>query len=742
MSKPSLPSKQQILDFIRESQSRAPKTPVTKREIARAFNLKGQARIWLKDLLRTLQADGAVTSDRSRNLKLKGELPALAVVEVIAIDIDGELIAKPVPWAETAPPPHIVLAPQAKGAGPGLGEIGLGDRVLCRLTRLDDQRYEGRLIRRVHDRPDQILGIYQKTGGEGRLKPTDKRARSDFAVASADALGAQAGELVLAEALPHGAARARIVERLGSVNDPRSLSLIAIHTHDLPTRFSDAAVAEANLAKPAELERRVDLRHLPLLTIDPADARDRDDAVWAAPDDQPGNPGGWQVVVAIADVAHYVRPGAALDSDARLRGNSAYFPDRVVPMLPEALSTGLCSLSEGEDRACLAVRMRFSASGQKIGHRFERALMRSAAALNYAQAQRAIDGEPDAQTLPLLEPSLRPLYRAYQALKIAREAREPLAIELPERRVVLGADGAVAGIRVEPHYDSHRLIEEFMISANVAAAETLEERRAPCMYRVHEEPARDKVDALREFLATLDLSLSKGQVLRPALFNRILHQARTLPVVHLVNQVVLRTQSQAVYSPDNLGHFGLALRRYAHFTSPIRRYADLLVHRALVGALGLGPDGLDARSAPDLSAVAEHISMTERRAMVAERDAVDRLMASFMADRVGADFSARISGVTRFGLFVELSETGANGLVPMRSLHDDFYVHDEARHALVGRKTGQVFRLGDAIDVRLMEAEPVTGGLRFRLLSTPAPRQGPPRRQAPQKAGFAKKRRR
>jgi ribonuclease R len=688
--------------------------------------------LWLKSILHELSSQGAILAGaaikpRSREVAVPGELPAMAVLEVASISIDGELMARPVDWPSGegyAPPPEIVLAPPAGARGPGaaLGQIGVGDRVLARLTRLDDRRYEGRLIRRVHDRPDHILGVFQKIGGEARVKPTDKRARSDFLVAGADTKGAQAGDLVLAEALPvrpHGPARVRIVERLGSVTDPRSFSLIAIHTHDLPTQFSHAALRESELATQAELATRSDLRHLPLLTIDPVDARDRDDAVWATPDDHPANPGGWQVVVAIADVAHYVRPGSALDGDARLRGNSAYFPDRVVPMLPEALSNGLCSLAEGEDRACMAVRMRFSPTGEKIDHRFERSLMRSVAALHYAQAQSAFDGQPDAKTAPWMDSVLRPLHDAYRALKTARDKREPLAIELPERRIVLGPDGAIQGVRTEPHYDSHQLIEAFMIAANVSAAETLEQARAPCMYRVHEEPSREKVDSLREFLATLDLPFAKSQVLKPALFNRVLRQVQGTPSAPLVNQVVLRAQAQAVYSPDNQGHFGLSLRRYAHFTSPIRRYADLVVHRALIGALGLGGDGIDARSAPDMTAVAEHISMTERRAMVAERDAVDRLTAAFMVERVGASFTARISGVTRFGLFVELEETGANGLVPMRSLHDDFYTHDEARHALIGRKTRRVFRLGDSLEVRLMEAEPVTGGMRFKLLDAP-----------------------
>jgi ribonuclease R len=330
---------------------------------------------------------------------------------------------------------------------------------------------------------------------------------------------------------------------------------------------------------------------------------------------------------------------------------------------------------------------------------------------------------------------IEPLYGAFAALRAARERREPLALELPERRVLLGADGRIRAVVPRPHYDSHRLIEEFMIAANVCAAETLEEARQPCMYRVHDEPAHEKVEALREFLDSLGLRFAKGQVLKPALFNRVLRHVEGTPQAHLVNQVVLRSQSQAAYSPDNIGHFGLALRRYAHFTSPIRRYADLLVHRALIGGLRLGDGGLSGEEAGAFAAIADHISMTERRAMTAERDALDRFTAAYMADRVGATFAGRIDGVTRFGLFVELAESGADGLIPISALGDDFYIHDERLHALVGRRTGRTFRLGDEIEVRLAEAELVTGSLRLELVSAGGERRArrgrtPPARRA------------
>ncbi len=731
------PSKRQILEFIRQGPGR-----VGKREIARAFSLGAADRVWLKEMLKELQSEGAVGRTRARRLVPAGTLPEVALLDVVETDIDGELIARPVEWKGEGPPPRVILTGEGKGRAAGLGHVGVGDRVLARVKRIGEGLFEGRFMRLVHVAPEQVVGVFTALGPAkqvgGRIQPTDRRQRYELVVQAHNTLGAASGELVLADVLPgrgHGLREAKVRERLGPIGSARSLSLVAIHTHDIPTVFSPETLAAAKAAKPVALGHRTDLRAVPLVTIDPEDARDHDDAVWAAPDDDPDNRGGWHVIVAIADVAHYVRPGGALDKDARLRGNSVYFPDRVVPMLPEALSADLCSLVEGEPRACLAAHMWFDAHGNKRKHRFSRGLMRCAASLHYGQVQRARDGEPDAVCAPLMATVIEPLYGAFAALRAARERREPLALELPERRVLLGADGHIRAVVPRPHYDSHRLIEEFMIAANVCAAETLEEARQPCMYRVHDEPAHEKVEALREFLDSLGLRFAKGQVLKPALFNRVLRHVEGTPQAHLVNQVVLRSQSQAAYSPDNIGHFGLALRRYAHFTSPIRRYADLLVHRALIGGLRLGDGGLSGEEAGAFAAIADHISMTERRAMTAERDALDRFTAAYMADRVGATFAGRIDGVTRFGLFVELAESGADGLIPISALGDDFYIHDERLHALVGRRTGRTFRLGDEIEVRLAEAELVTGSLRLELVSAGGERRArrgrtPPARRA------------
>lgn len=709
--KAPFPTKQQLLEFIRESP-----TPVGKREIARAFHITGADRIPLKAMLKELEREGRVDRGRKRRVGAPGALPPVAVVEIVGTDPDGEVLARPAIWKSETEPPRIYMAPDR----PGTPALGRGDRVLARLAKTEDNVYEGRPIRRLAGAPKRVLGIYERgPDGAGRLRPTDRRVKTDFRIGREDAGGARPGELVLAEVLhTHrlGWLQARVVERLGRLGEARSVSLISIYEHDIPTEFPPEALAQAAAAQPVALGDRTDLRDLPLVTIDGADARDFDDAVWAAPDDDPRNRGGWRVIVAIADVAYYVRPGDALDRCAYERGNSVYFPDRVVPMLPEALSNGLCSLKPGEERPCMAVEMVIDAHGKKLRHRFLRGLMRSAARLTYEQVQQAHDGAPDEVTGPLRERVIAPLYGAFAALLEARERRGTLELDIPERKVVLGEDGTVERIEPRPRLDSHRLIEEFMIAANVAAAETLEAKRQPAMYRVHDAPDPVKVEALRQFVATLGLPLARGQVIRPQTFTRLLERAASTPYADMINQLVLRSQAQAVYSPENIGHFGLALRRYCHFTSPIRRYADLLVHRALISGNRLGEGGLPPEAGEAFAEIGMHISATERRAAAAERDAVDRFTAAFLAERVGAIFRGRIAGVTRFGLFVTLFDSGADGLVPIGTLPTDYYDHDEFQHALVGRRSGRVYRLGEPVEVRLLEAEPVTGGIILQLI--------------------------
>lgn len=708
----TLPSKQDIAKFIEDSPVK-----VGSREIARAFRLTGAARVELKRLLIEMR-DAGLAGKASRRVRGEPALPKVAVLEIRDRDIDGELLAQPFEWRGATPPPRILLLP---GEGEGAKPAGIGDRVLARLNAVEDG-YEARVIRHIGVSAElavrRVLGVFQAGPKEGRVQPVEK-GRDEIIVPRDDAMGAQSGELVsieLSQGRRYGPPTARVIERLGLVNDARSISLIAIHQHGIPVEFHPDSLREAESFSTPKLGRGTDLRHLPLVTIDPPDARDHDDAVWAEADTDPKNKGGWIVIVAIADVAHYVRPGSALDRDAVKRGNSSYFPDRVVPMLPEALSAGLCSLIDGEDRSVLAVRMRFDANGNRLGHEFIRGLMNSRASLTYAQAQAAMDGEPDDIARPLLETVIRPLYGAYAALAKARDARHPLALDLPERRIQLNAEGKVQSVRIAERLDAHRLIEECMIAANVCAAETLEQLHTVCMFRIHAEPALAKLESLRDFLKSVGYNLARGQVLKPELFNRILEAAKDTQHASVINEVILRSQSQASYSPENIGHFGLALLRYAHFTSPIRRYADILVHRALIRACKLGDGGLpQSQGHEEFLGIGEEISAHERRSMAAERDSSDRYLAAYLADQVGAEFDGVISGVTRFGLFVRLRDSGADGLIPIRNLGTEYFSHVETQHALVGDRTGQTFRLGDPVRVRLMEAVPVSGGLRFDL---------------------------
>ena len=713
MKRNSLPSRDELLAFIREHSGN-----VGTREIARAFGAKNADRAELKRMLRDLTEGGHIERHRKR-LHRPGILPPVVLADVTGRDSDGELLARPTEWDEDAhgAAPVIRIASQRR-ARPG--EVaGVGDRALLRVER-DGEETNGRVIKLIDRAKHRVLGIFRGLpDGGGRLVPIDKKQLGrELAIPRERTAGAADGDLVAVEVARQGRLglpAASVVERLGSLKSEKAVSLIAIHAHGIPHTFSHSLMGEADAARPATLESREDWRHVPFVTIDPPDAKDHDDAVHATPDPDPRNQGGHIVSVAIADVAHYVRPGSALDRAALERGNSVYFPDRVVPMLPERISNDLCSLRPLEDRPALAVRMIIGADGRKRSHSFHRIMIRSAARLHYEQAQLAVSGRTDEITEPLVEKILEPLYAAYRAVLHARNERGPLDLELPERKILLKSDGTVDRIIIPQRLESHRLIEEFMILANVAAAETCERVRVPLIYRVHDEPSPEKLTALREFLATLDISLPKSGALRPDAFNGILQRVKGREVERLVNEVVLRSQAQAEYSPENFGHFGLNLRRYAHFTSPIRRYADLVVHRALIRAQKLGPDGLPEATEPRaLAEVAANISATERRAMKAERETADRLIAHFLADRVGATFDGHISGVTRAGLFVELDETGADGLIPARLIGDEYFHFDEKGRAFTGRSA--TYRLGDPVTVELVEAAPVAGALRFRLL--------------------------
>jgi ribonuclease R len=711
---PSLPSKAQILEFVNETPG-----PTGKREIAREFGIKGAARQGLKKILSELQDDGLLERGRKRRLRPAGALPPVLIVDVVSIDSDGDPLCTPARWDSEDAPPIIHLTASAKRGAPAPAK---GDRILARVKRVSGGQYEAEAIRVLGTGPDAFMGVYEVLDGTGSLSSIDRKRRTTYPVEKRDNGGAANGDVVEAEIVRGRRGRhARITAIIGSIDAPSTFSLIALKSREIPVEFHPDALAQAEKATPAPLElgpkdkHRADLRDLPLITIDGADARDFDDAVWAAPDDDPKNPSGWRLIVAIADVSWYVRPGDALDISAKERGTSVYFPDRVTPMLPEALSNDLCSLRPNEDRACVAAHIWIDNNGAILRSTFERALMRSAARLTYEQVQAAHDGATDDLTAPLATPVIAPLYGAYATLEAGRIKRGTLEIDLPELQIYLGDDGHIGKIEPRPRLDSHRLIEEFMITANVAAAKTLAAKNKPFLYRVHEPPSLEKLEALRESLAGLGYKLAKGAV-KTSDFTGIIRQAAEKNQSRLVNTLILRSQSKAVYTPELEGHFGLALSQYCHFTSPIRRYPDIIVHRALVDAYRQGPGGLTPEEADDLEDIGDQTSITERRAESAERDAKDRYIAAFMAEHVGATFKGHINGVARFGFFVTLDDTGADGLVPVSTLPWDRYFHEETAHRLVGQETGNAYTMGAAVKVKLAEANIHTGGLVFHVL--------------------------
>jgi ribonuclease R len=701
-----LPSREQIIEFIQSAE-----TPAGKREIGKAFGLKGEQRIALKRLLRDMADEGLIDGKKTAFHRMGG-VPKVTVLRVIDVE-EGEAIAVPDTWQpdDGAAPPRLRLVENRKH-----GALRKGDRVLAR-TEEAGSGWTAHPMKKLPARDDSLLGVVELDGsGKPWLAPVDKRVRNSAPIT--DLGGAEAGQLVLAE--PAGRsprAGMKVVEVLGDPLAPRSYSLIAIHKYGIPFAFSDEALAEAELAAglPLSEEQREDLRHLPIVAIDPADARDHDDAIWAEPDDE----GGFRAVVAIADVSFYVRPGGALDRDARKRGNSVYFPDRVVPMLPEVLSADVCSLKQGVDRAAMICHLTIDPHGRLKDWRFTRALVRISEVIAYEDAQARIDaGEADQ--------NLKHLWAAWRKLHAARLARDPLELELPERRVILDEQGRIAEIAVRERLDAHRVVEDFMIAANVAAAKALESKASPVVYRVHETPSREKLIALKEYFASIGRNLALGQVITPGLFNRMIKDITDAGERALVMEAVLRSQTQAYYGPQNLGHFGLSLGSYAHFTSPIRRYADLLVHRALVDAFRLeqpapksrlpSGSGLSAKDREDLSKVSEAISQTERRAMEAERDTIDRYVAAWLSARVGETFPTRITGVQSFGFFATIVGLGGDGLVPVSSLGREYFRYDEGARALIGENSGQRYAVGDFLDLRLAEANPLTGALKFEVL--------------------------
>ncbi|MGS1015470.1 ribonuclease R family protein [Allosphingosinicella humi] len=732
---PGLPTRQQILDFIESSDQ-----PAGKREIARAFGLSGNDKIALKRLLRDMGDEGLIDSAPGRAFHKMGGVPKVTVLRVVDVDDSGQTWAVPERWEADTPEPRLRV--QERGRK---GALGPGDRILAR-TEEKGAGYIAHPMKKLLKGSELVLGVVHQEGESYWLRPVDKKERRELVIS--DKGKAEVGDLVLAEKTGRPPRiSARVTDILGDPFAPRSFSLIAIHKHGIPHEFSDLVLKEAERVSELPLGMREDLTHLPIVAIDPPDARDHDDAVWAAPDDDAANPGGWKAIVAIADVSFYVRPGSALDKEARKRGNSVYFPDRVVPMLPESLSSEMCSLKEGQDRAALACHLQVTKQGQLKSWRFTRARVRIAANIAYEDAHAAIDraerndlwGEPvDVSSSPcylteadmnlpdspvppgLVESALKPLWACWKALYAARAKREPLDLDLPERRVVLDEKGRILSVAPRERLDAHKLIEDYMIAANVAAAKALEAKKAPVMYRDHEPPSREKLVALKDYLKTFEVEFALGQVIRPQTFNHIIERVGEADFKPEIMEQILRTQTQAYYSPENHGHFGLALGSYAHFTSPIRRYADLVVHRALVRAYGLGDGSLTDQEADAMEVTGELISQLERRAMEAERDTIDRYVAAYLSERIGELVDARITGVQAFGFFATVEGLGGDGLVPVSTLGHDYFRYDEKSRTLVGDESEVSFTLGQRLKLRLVEANPVSGGLRFELPDTPA----------------------
>ena len=715
---PYLPSRNDIIEFLNDSDGAS-----VRRDIARAFGVKGEARADLRALLKEMEAEGVIDLSGGKRVKVAGKLPPVMPIDIVGVTHDGDLECEPAGWKDDHDPPLIRIS--EKRAMKFKPTPGVGDRVLARLKPTGDRAYAAEIMKAIGKGAHRFLAVFRKDRGRTIAEPVERRARGTFTIDGGDDAGAQDGDLVWVEtknARGYGARKARVRKIEGHIDDRDAFSTIALANHGIPTEFPKAVIAEAQKAQLPPLGDRTDLRDTPLFTIDPADAKDHDDACFAEADSDPDNPGGHRVIVAIADVSYFVRTGSELDKEALRRANSVYLPDRVVPMLPERLSNDLCSLREGEDRPCLAVEMIIDSGGRKKSHRFMRAIMRSHAKLSYEEAQAISEGAP---ADPDIKQAVMNLFGAFRARWDERSKRAPLDLDLPERKVVLNKEGEVADVVKRERFDAHRVIEEFMILANVAAAETLERARRELIYRVHDQPDEDDLEGVRDYLDRLDYSLVKGGSVRPANFNQILKIAEQRDEKEMISQIVLRAQRQAVYDTDNRGHFGLNLPRYAHFTSPIRRYADLTVHRALATAAKLGPGGQTKEEAAGLQEVAEQISDFERRAVAAEREATDRYLSEYLASRVGAEFDARIRGVTKYGLFIMVDPSGADGFIPMRSIGRERFTYEDSMHRVVGDTTGGVFRLGQSVRVSLEEAIPLTGSLRFEMISDPAP--GDPR---------------
>ncbi len=594
-----------------------------------------------------------------------------------------------------------------------------GDRGLVRVIGVDRKgRREGVIVEVLQRANSRIVGRVLIEHGIALVVPENRRINQDILIAPAGGLPVRAGEVVSVEIIEqpdrHAKPIGRVVEVLGNYADPGMEIEIALRKHQLPFEFSPGALTEAEALPIAvtEDDRRavVDLRDLPLVTIDGETARDFDDAVYATPQGE-----GWRLVVAIADVSHYVQPESALDRDARERGNSVYFPRRVIPMLPEKLSNGLCSLNPDVDRLAMVCDMRIDSQGEISTYTFQHAVFRSRARLTYDQVWDWLSGveEPGSDLHRQLLPHLRALEALYRTLSLARDRRGAIDFETIETVLLFNEHGKIASIVPSQRNDAHRLIEECMLAANVCASDFLQGRQQACLYRIHEGPAPEKLENLRNFLKEFGIVLGGGDDPSAKDYAVLLESIKLRPDAQLLQTVMLRSLRQAVYSPDNVGHFGLSYDHYTHFTSPIRRYPDLLVHRAIKAALAG-----QTYSPGNWGELGKHCSLTERRADEATRDVTNWLKCYFMRDRIGEIFAGTIASVVPFGLFVALDTVYVEGLIHVSELGDEYFQFDNLRHQMVGERTGRRFRLGDRLQVQLVRADLESGRIDFVLAAS------------------------
>ncbi|NIR60143.1 MAG: ribonuclease R [Gammaproteobacteria bacterium] len=689
-----MPSREYIREHLAERGA-----PLTREALTEALGLTDAEEIEaLRRRLNAMVRDGELVQNRRGEYGLVGKMNL----------VRGRVTAHPDGFGFLIPDdgtPDLFLSPRE------MRTLLHGDRAVGRVVGVDRRgRREGAVVEVLERANRQVVGRYFEEAGIGFVVPDNRRLHQDIVVPPDGRGDARAGQIVVVDIVeqpsPHSQPVGRVAEVLGDHMAPGMEVDVAIRAHGLPATWPQGVEAEAagfGEQVPEDAKKgRTDLRRFPLVTIDGADAKDFDDAVYAEPKAK-----GWRVIVAIADVSSYVSPGTALDREARERGNSVYFPDRVIPMLPEALSNGLCSLNPRVDRLCMVADMYVGGDGRLKRSQFYEAVMRSAARLTYGEvAAMLVDRDPALrERYASVLPYLKELHRLYKALRARRDERGAIDFETTETRIHFDDNGKIDEIVPVERNDAHRLIEECMVTANVAAARFLIKQKMPTLFRVHEGPDSDKLEDLRTFLGALGLKLGGGEDPGPKDYERVLRQVRKRPDRHMIETVMLRSLSQAVYSPENVGHFGLACEAYTHFTSPIRRYPDLLVHRAIRHALaGRRPE--DFRYGhEDLKQLGEHCSSTDRRAEEATRDAEDWLKCEYMMDRVGEEFDGYITGVTSFGIFVELKDIYATGLVHVTNLRNDYYHFDPVHHRLTGENTGTVYRLADPVRVKVVRVD-------------------------------------